>query len=769
MFFTSKYSFGSLFLFAIPFLCLLNACGVSKNLKTDETLLRKNTIVLQSDKRIKGKRALKYELSTILKQQPNERFLRLFKTRLWAYYRMQKKLQTSGDTSKWDKWVTRVIAEPPSLYNKQRSEATAQSMQYYLQHKGYNDAIVKDTAIHDYKRKKTYITYTAQLNNLYKIDTVFFLSKDSAVHQLMLAHQKESYLKKGKAVSKSVFDDENNRFISLLQNNGYAFFNNSYFYAEGDTSQYKVTVHYEILTPPRSEQHTVYKVGTITVIPDYSPNTSTPALDTMIAGISFLKRQAELKVKAKNIVSKIFLKTGALYKEDDYIKTNLQLGNLDIFRKVNIQHVINPEHPDVLDFVIQLTPRKRMVFGADLELNNSTFNSSRTSLLGVAGSINFRHRNLFRNAYLFLAEIQGGVDLNWRNTENLLYSLDLTAQGNLYMPRFVDPIHAWRGLKNIRLLNKGFYQDLKEKGRTRLSASYNNLSLFQFYSYNSFNFSYGYDLQRNTNNRYEVNQLGINYLLTDIQPAFQEVLDSNTFLANSFDDQLFTGLIFKDFTYTFVSKTNNFGESFFFQGNVELSGLEMSGINAIYNTINNSQDTFKLFDQVEFAQFASIQLDGRYYRSISSSQSFAARVTAGLARPFGFTDEVPYVKQFYAGGPNSIRAWRIRELGPGQYYDEASIPTDNTPFYQTADFKFELSAEYRFDIFWMFESAFFIDAGNIWTIQEDPNRVGAPVIMECKIQRRRGFNRQEFSRSNGNRDWFWSSRRFSLTLSYDWI
>ncbi len=737
MFINSKPISLFYWILTILFICgIASSCGTAKKLKTNETFLRKNNIVLKSNKRIRGKRNLKYELSTIIKQQPNSRFLWLFKTRLWAYNKTQAKIQATGDTTKWNRWVMKTIAEPPSVYNEKIADATAQSMQYYLQHKGYNDAVVTDTVKHNYRRKKSYVTYTATLNNIYKIDSVQFLSKDSAILSIIKQYREGSFLKKGQPVSKEVFDKENERIIKLLRNKGYANFNNSFFYSEGDSSNYKVDVVYEILPPPRAKKHTAYRVGHITVIPDYSPRYNSPLIDTTIAGITFLKRDTLMKVKAKNIIRNIFLKKGDLYQDQLFVKTNLQLRAFDIFKGVNIRQSVSPDDPNVLDFVIEITQKKRMVVGADIEFNNSNINSSsRISLIGIAGSLNFRHRNLFRDAYLFRGELQGGVDLNFKDRANLFYSIDLSAKGELYMPRFVDPVHMWRGLRKLRIIKGGFYQDLKEKGRSRISAVYDNLSLFQFYSYNSFNFNFGYDLQRNANNRYQINQFGFNYLATNIQPDFQEVLDRNPFLANSFDDQLFTGLFFKDFSYTYVGKTDRRGRSFYFQTGLELSGLEMFGINKLYNSLQSGEpDTFKLFKRIEFAQFASLSIDGRFYKTISPSQSFAARFTAGLARPFGFSKEVPYTKQFYAGGPYSIRAWSIRELGPGQYFDPDDAPVnDNIPFYQVGDIKMEFSAEYRFDVFWMLESAFFIDVGNVWTVQEDTSREGSQFLWSSKF------------------------------------
>jgi len=714
-----------LFLCLLPFLFGLVGCNTNKYLKSNESLIKKNNIVIKSDQKIKNKRGLKYELSTIIKQKPNKKWLGIARPRLWAYY----KVQDPGDTTKLNNWMRRVIAEPPNLYNKSITASTAQSMQYYLQHKGYNDAVVLDTVLHKRKRKRSVITYTAYLNNIYKIDSVFFLSKDQKIEKILHQNAEETLLRKGQAVSKGLFDREHLRLTNVLQNSGYAYFNTSYFYAEGDTSNYKVNIYYEVLKPPKKEEHQVYYVGDVTVIPDYDASLDLPSIDTIINGMLFLKRNPEMKVKSKNIVNNIFLKTGDLYKESNYIKTNLQLGALDIYKRVNIEPKVDPDDPSKLNFTIRLTAKKRMVFGADIELNNSTYNNgAQNSLLGMAGSVNFRHRNLFRSAFLFLTELQGGVALDIGNKAQLFYSIDLKAQGDLYMPRFVDPIRMWRGLKNAHLLNRSFYNDLKEKSRTRISVGYNYLSLFEFYSYSSFNFTSGYDLKRNSSNRYIINQFGINYLLTKNQPRFDTILINNPFLRNSFDDQLFTGALFRDLTYTHLGKTNKYGASWYFSSNLELSGGEIFLTNLAYNRSTGRNDTFKLFNRVDFAQFASLRLDGRYYKKLSNTQSVAFRLFAGMARPFGFTNDVPYTKQFYSGGPNSIRGWRIRELGPGQYRDPITLPggnPSNTPFYQTGDIQLEFNAEYRFDIFWLFEGALFVDMGNVWTFREDSTRVGS--------------------------------------------
>ncbi|MEL6276620.1 MAG: BamA/TamA family outer membrane protein, partial [Bacteroidota bacterium] len=135
-------------------------------------------------------------------------------------------------------------------------------------------------------------------------------------------------------------------------------------------------------------------------------------------------------------------------------------------------------------------------------------------------------------------------------------------------------------------------------------------------------------------------------------------------------------------------------------------------------------------DTINFSQFAKVDLDYRFYKKLSSKHNIATRINIGIARPFGFTSDVPYVKQFFVGGPTSIRAWAARELGPGGY-DDPALDEINNPlfFYQTGDLKLEFNFEYRFDLFWSLKGALFLDGGNVWTLDCDPTRLGSQFLL----------------------------------------
>ena len=188
-FFTNIKNISRYITFAIAILIVLGSCNTRKFLKENEVLLTKNTIVFDSKEKILKKRSLKKELETIYKQKPNSKRLGLIRTNLWLHY----KTDSLKNPSKFQKWLRRKIAEPPALYSDKIAEATANSMKFYLQNKGYFHADVTYDKTIKKRKKQAAVTYTVFPNVQYTIDSVFFNSPDPKIQRVLNDSEDETY------------------------------------------------------------------------------------------------------------------------------------------------------------------------------------------------------------------------------------------------------------------------------------------------------------------------------------------------------------------------------------------------------------------------------------------------------------------------------------------------------------------------------------------------------------------------------------------------
>ena len=105
----------------------------------------------------------------------------------------------------------------------------------------------------------------------------------------------------------------------------------------------------------------------------------------------------------------------------------------------------------------------------------------------------------------------------------------------------------------------------------------------------------------------------------------------------------------------------------------------------------------------------------------SMANGLVLHARIGVAVPYANSNILPFEKRYFSGGANSVRGWSVRTLGPGSYSrKDGRIDFIN----QTGDMKIDLNAELRGNLFWKFQGAFFIDAGNVWTIRDYDDQPG---------------------------------------------
>lgn len=700
------------FLFILAISTILYSCtSPTKYLEKGELLVAKNTVKIEADLPSDEVSNLEYSLSTVAKQQPNKKNFLARKYRMKRYFKVQKKLEKKeySDTSKIQKWLLENYVERPVLYDRNLMEASTETMTYYLNNIGYFYADVSADTIPSKDGKSVEVVYTANLGDLLTIRNVVFETNDDSIQTLLSSLQSRSVLKSPKPISKTVFSAEKNRITEQLQNMGFAYFYPDYIFFEGDTTQtaLQADVNVTIVRPTDSTFHERYRIGNVYIFTQYDPIYFRPelGLDTLTVegydGFYLIKEKDYDKylVKPAPILNAFEFKKGDWYSADSYNLTRKQLSAIPIYRFVRVRSTPNPNRPGEMDFYIYMNPANDIVLSTDLELNYITGSSSSTTTinnLGLFGNVSVMHRNILRGAEVLNIGATGGFELNLKkeNQFRLLNTVDVRLQADL----------TSRVIKSDNILNNA---------QTRFAVGYNYIYRFLNYKINSFNFSSGFDWKKQ-NNRHLFNPAFVNLLLPNIDSTFQLKLDTDPFLARSFDRQLVIG---SNYSYAFTRPANENGESYNIRYSLELAG---NTINLIDKMINPSE-RFEFFNAISYSQYGRFEFDANYTKKVAEFNAFATRFNFGVVVPYGNSDEVPYIKQFSAGGSSGVRAWQIREIGPGAFFQPYPLKII-TP-YQAGNVKVEFNLEYRFMLLksWSLQSAFFIDGGNIWLINDPDN------------------------------------------------
>ena len=677
---------------------LLQSCGSTKVLQEGEYILKSSKIKLEAPEKIEDKELLLYELASFYnsKQKP-------LSTRFW-------------NPRHWFNRDTAII------YNQLITDNTAIAFEKYLKNKkGYYNAEV----IPSPKRtlSKIDLIYNVFLGRRYRINSIDYTGNDKKVIDYIKSIKEDSYIKEGQYLDASKFDLEKVRITNSLQNNGYLNFNSNYIGLEGDSLNYGTDLRVVILPPLPDSLHKKYTNGEVNVYTEHFLNDNPTIGLTEKVDSTLFHAGGDRFIVNPNVLSRdIFLKKGELYRKADRFRTVQNLSDLSTYKNIYVNPKFNAKLDTVIDFDIFLYPHdKKWVadFGSDLFYSTLNTVNQGVKLIGVSANARLENRNFLGGAGRYVLDLEGTLEFNIIDLG--ANSTSFTANNYLELPRYEKFLNFSPLFDLVGSFDKPRYQKLKEESNTILNLGYNYTNRRNQLTIQSVNATWGYDYRPSPYSQFQLNQIGFNFVNTEIQEPFLRIIENNPDILNRLQSTLFTGLVFKNYSYVFQGPQDRKGNSFGFVGNIEASGLETSLFNGITNLFKEENSTWRIGD-INFSKFIKGEVDGRYYHQIDEKSRFAARANFGLAIPVFQDSLVPYIKQFFVGGPNSIRAWQIRELGPGGFSDLLITPEEGQPFYQTGDIKMEFNLEYQFDVIWYLEGAFFLDGGNVWNLNSDPLR-----------------------------------------------
>ena len=710
---------------------MISACNSTKYLNKEETLLEENNVEIFSEEEIENKYLFNTSINNLIRQKPNTNWF-FFLPREYVHF----KNSAPGDSSWYNRFLLNYISQVPSIYDESKAYETASSIKNYLVNKkGFYDAETNYQVVTE--NQKTKITYKVNPKKRYKINSIEYFGNDKEALQLLESVRNQTLIDKGDYIDAGSFDLELTRMSLEMQNSGYANFATNYLSIKGDSSMnnHSVDIFLELMPPLPDSTHQKYTIGDINVYTDFHKDQDTSKLNfEQFRNRYYHSQSKDFLVRPSSLDNAIFLKPGSIYNRKARSKTRRKLSELGTYRFVTLSAKLDEFHDSIINYDIMLTPfQKKWVadFGWDFFISSTSQTSNGSNqVFGFSLSNQLKNRNFLGGAEQFTLATEVGmeVQIDSLSANSIIRSRSIGINAAMEIPKQKSLL----GLSSsMKLFGKSISQSFKENTTTTVRGGYNYNDLVDNYSRSSLNASLSYDFKPDKNSRFVIRQLGLEYNDYKLTSIFFNVIKNNPLLLRSFDDNLLTGLFFRDVTYIYNKPVNSEGNSFTFISNFELSGGETFLANKLYNLVSGESSDWRLTNNIEFAKYARFELDPRFYEYFSERHSFAARLYAGIIIPYGTSTAAPYFKQFSVGGPNSLRGWDQKELGPGGY---AAPTVIGQTFYQTGDIKLEANVEYRFDLFYIFEMALFIDAGNVWTLKANDDRPDANITSDFTKQ-----------------------------------
>ncbi|WP_449406493.1 translocation and assembly module lipoprotein TamL [Pararhodonellum marinum] len=649
---------------------------------------------LKLAKRLEEYKSEKDGLGQSIDQSPNSKKLRRRITKV------ESKIEDLNKKLEYGNWAMRT-GNPKVIYDSLKTIESENQIEFYLRNQGYFDAFVETEV--ERRNQKASITYVIKENEPYLIDSMYTRSENQEIYRILEAHNNNSLIKKGNRYIQAELTKERQRIEDLLKENGFYTFSKSYieYNVYKDTVTRRLEIEQIINRPSQGDDHQTYRLDSIF----FTINSPSSVIEDEEVGAYFDEKNFIFyrDVYSERIInSRIFLQPGDLYNKTNILETQRQLANLDLFRFVNITF-------DTLGNTI-----KTRIFtqpNQKYQITNLLGASITEQLPGPFFSHSLKNRNLFRGAEIFELNFRAGLEgvVSATSEGGVFRSRELSLSGSVIFPQFLIPFSSG-SLKRFGRYNP----------RTRTLVGYNYINRPEYIreSVNSL-ISYNWNT-RNLRQQYTFNLLDANFIRSNLDPAFEDLLTALQAQGNN---------LINSFLPSYVSSISgqviiNFNQYGMFQKN--RASLLRLFLESGGTTLGLLSTEFIEQRSLAYFQFVKMQADYRRYIPLGKKNTFAHRLNFGVARPYGVSNGIlPYEKYFFAGGSTSIRAWLPRRLGPGSF--TPAVREDGTfdyRFEQPGDILLEAMFEYRQKLFGYFDGAVFVDAGNIWTFPGGTSREG---------------------------------------------
>ncbi|MHC1777949.1 MAG: BamA/TamA family outer membrane protein [Lentimicrobium sp.] len=677
-------------------LALLSGCTGLRSVGEGRHLYSGQVMEIDSVQFLDDPSEAKDELYELIDLRPNKKFLWM-RPALSLYNLLPEPKKETG----FRHWMKYTLGKPPVFIEDINLPNTTSAIENRLQNRGNFNARAGFVVVE--KAKTAEVRFSVSPGKPYKLETIKYPdTPESGINSDISKLFPKSLLKQGKSYKLKTFENERVRIDGLLKEKGYYYFKPDYLLFTADTAggENKINTRLKVKPGIPAEASTAFRLNNIYVFDDYSLGNSKP--DTIKIG-NYFYVSGKHQFKPQTILGVVFLEKDSLYSRTHHYNTLRNLMGIGVYKYANARFRPDDLIPDRMNVNLFLTPVKKISLSAEMSAAIKSNNFA-----GPGLNLIYKDRNLFAGAELLTLSLGGSFETQVSGDSKGQTSYQVNLDGSLSLPRFVP---SFIGAKTSRTYVP----------KTIFAGGFGIYSRVNLYKMNSFNSSIGYSWKRNERISFLLRPVEASFTrLSESTAEFEDYLNENPTVRKSFEEQFIVGS-----SFTFVNSNFHFNSRrhvFYLSESIDFAGNFLSLVTRIseqsWPSAENQHNIFGL----PYSQFVNLRSEFRYQFNLNKKSQIAWRFIGGLALPYGNSATIPYIRQYYVGGTNSIRAFVARSLGPGTFSTTDSL--NNSYIDQAGDIKLETSIEYRFDIYKYFKGAVFADAGNIWLVNDDPQRPG---------------------------------------------
>ena len=652
--------------------------------------------------------------------------------------------------------------EAPVILDQKSTDRSLSRLQSYYFDKGYFN-LKGEYKIDSISNKKAFVKYNLTKGKPFILDTININIKTPVLDSLYKTNKELAFLKSGKQYNKFDFDSERNRITAHFRNNGAYYFQQNYINYSIDTlnsnskANIDLNIENQAIRVGDSTKIMPFKLYKISDVNIYTDNLTSKTNSTILDSVSYnnfnLYSASKLKFRPKAITDAVFISKGSTFSDTKTTLTSRSLGGLRVFNYPLIQYLVDPKDENSLIANIYLSPRPKLSFGYDFDFTHSTIQD-----IGITASTAVSIRNIFRGAETLEISARGNIGSSKEVAKINNSFFNVSEYGfdiKLHLPSVFFPIKTERIIpktmlpftslavgyikqENIGLDKQNFTSSLnynwnpRESVKARLellniqfvknvnTSNYFNIYKSSYYVLNSIaqNASYGVNPNYFNSNQELIIEGGTNGFTNDVLGQNPTVIptpeDFKTIRSIEERRRRLTEndlIVSTSYNYSEnTKKDQNDNDFMIFRGKIESAGNLLSLLARASKQLNNQESTTKFFE-VEYSQYFKVEGEFIKLWDLHRKRILAIRSFAGIAIPYGNSNNIPFSRSYFAGGTNDNRAWQSYGLGPG-----ASGGIND---FNEANLKLALSAELRFNIIGQLNGALFVDAGNIWNVLDN--------------------------------------------------